>query len=97
MDTRLDTTTGDDAPLAAEKTQEVLNSGRQRQSTINIIILIGLLLAALIPRIVLALQLDMVTDEVVYILGGKIYLPLLRHLSVGASDWMYNYEHPPFA
>ncbi len=97
MDTRLDITTRHDRPLAAETTQEIKSFSRHRQSTINAIILIGLILAALIPRIVLALQLDMVTDEVVYILGGKIYLPLLRHLSIGASGWTYNYEHPPFA
>lgn len=97
MDTRLDITAGNDTPLATETTQRVNSSSRHRQSTINTVILVGLILAALIPRIVLALQLDMVTDEVVYILGGKIYLPLLRHLSIGASDWMYNYEHPPFA
>ena len=54
------------------------------------------ILAALIPRILLALRLDMVTDEVVYILGGKIYFPLLTHLNIGTSSWMYNYEHPPF-
>jgi 4-amino-4-deoxy-L-arabinose transferase-like glycosyltransferase len=95
MDTRLDITNRDDRPFTAETTQEIKSSSRQ--STINAIILIGLILAALIPRIVLALQLDMVTDEVVYILGGKIYLPLLRHLSIGTSGWTYNYEHPPFA
>ncbi len=97
MDTRLDTTTGDDTPPTTEIVQQVDSQSKQRQSTINVIILVGLILAALIPRIILALQLDMVTDEVVYILGGKIYLPLLRHLSIGASGWMYNYEHPPFA
>ncbi len=97
MDTRLDTTTGDNTPLIIETTQPTDTQSKQRQAIINVIILVGLILAALIPRIILALQLDMVTDEVVYILGGKIYLPLLRHLSIGASGWMYNYEHPPFA
>lgn len=58
-------------------------------------LVLGLILAALLPRILLALQLDMVTDEVVYILGGKIYFPLLTHLQIGASGWSYNYEHPP--
>lgn len=59
-------------------------------------IILGLTLAAFIPRLLLALRLDMVTDEVVYILGGKMYLPLLVHLRIGASGWSYNYEHPPF-
>ncbi len=93
MDTRLATTTGDDTPIA----QHINYGRRRRQSTIHVGILLGLFAIALIPRIILALQLDMVTDEVVYILGGKIYLPLLRHLSIGASGWTYNYEHPPFA
>ena len=60
------------------------------------VLILGIILVALIPRILLALHLDMVTDEVVYILGGKVYLPLLTHLNIGASGWMYNYEHPPF-
>jgi 4-amino-4-deoxy-L-arabinose transferase-like glycosyltransferase len=69
---------------------------RQHQNLIDILVTAALALAALIPRIILATQLDMVTDEVVYILGGKIYLPLEEHLSIGARGWMYNYEHPPF-
>ena len=63
---------------------------------VEIALVLGLILVALIPRILLALHLDMVTDEVVYILGGKVYFPLLTHLQIGASGWMYNYEHPPF-
>jgi 4-amino-4-deoxy-L-arabinose transferase-like glycosyltransferase len=62
---------------------------------LELVLVLSLTLAALIPRILLALRLDMVTDEVVYILGGKIYLPLLEHLSIRASGWDYNYEHPP--
>src|SRR5579859_971399 len=65
-------------------------------ASIDLAILSLLALLALVPRVILALQLDVVTDEVVYILGGKIYLPLVRHLSIGASGWSYNYEHPPF-
>jgi 4-amino-4-deoxy-L-arabinose transferase-like glycosyltransferase len=62
---------------------------------LEFVLVLGLALVALIPRILLALRLDMVTDEVVYILGGKIYLPLIQHWSIGARDWQYNYEHPP--
>jgi 4-amino-4-deoxy-L-arabinose transferase-like glycosyltransferase len=69
---------------------------QQHQDLIDMLVMAALALAALIPRIIMATQLDMVTDEVVYILGGKIYLPLATHLSVGAKGWMYNYEHPPF-
>ncbi|MBV8694791.1 MAG: glycosyltransferase family 39 protein [Ktedonobacteraceae bacterium] len=59
-------------------------------------IVLGLALAAYIPRFLLALRLDIVTDEVVYILGAKRYFPLLLHLRIDASGWSYNYEHPPF-
>lgn len=59
-------------------------------------ILLGLAIIAFIPRLILATQLDVVTDEIVYILGGKIYLPLLAHLTIGTSGWLFNYEHPPF-
>jgi 4-amino-4-deoxy-L-arabinose transferase-like glycosyltransferase len=69
---------------------------QQHQNLTDILIIAALALAALIPRIIMSTQLDMVTDEVVYILGGKIYLPLAMHLSIGAKGWMYNYEHPPF-
>ncbi len=55
-----------------------------------------LALIAFFPCLLLATKLDMVTDEVMYILGGKIYLPLLTHLRIGSSQWSYNYEHPPF-
>lgn len=74
---------------------------RKHRIRFSIATLLDLLLAlavatvALIPRILLALQLDVVTDEVVYILGGKIYLPLLAHLPTYSKHWQYNYEHPP--
>jgi 4-amino-4-deoxy-L-arabinose transferase-like glycosyltransferase len=61
----------------------------------ELLLVIALALVALIPRIILATQLDVVTDEIVYILGGKVYLPLLLHLSIGNRGWMINYEHPP--
>ncbi|MBV9691607.1 MAG: glycosyltransferase family 39 protein [Ktedonobacteraceae bacterium] len=59
-------------------------------------VVLVLALAACIPRFLLALRLDVVTDEVVYILGAKLYFPLLLHLRIGAGGWSYNYEHPPF-
>ena len=101
MKTRPDKTSNEEQSHQSEATSELTdsNSGQRTQrlvSMANMIAVIGLALAALIPRIILATQLDMVTDEVVYILGGKIYLPLVRHLSIGASGWTYNYEHPPF-
>ena len=66
-------------------------------SFVDVTILTGLTLVALLPRIILALQLDMVTDEAVYIGAAKIYFPLLKHLKMGASGWSINYEHPPLA
>lgn len=59
-------------------------------------IMFVLALIAFFPRLLLAMKLDIVTDEVIYILGGKIYLPLLIHLRIGTSQWSFNYEHPPF-
>jgi len=60
------------------------------------LLVLALALIAFLPRLLLATKLDMVTDEVVYIVGGKIYVPLLAHLQIGTSQWSYNYEHPPF-
>lgn len=63
--------------------------------TIDLLILIGLTVVALIPRLVLAGQLDIVTDEIIYIIGGKTDLHLTLHGLIGAAGWNYNYEHPP--
>nr|HET6903734.1 glycosyltransferase family 39 protein [Ktedonobacteraceae bacterium] len=54
-----------------------------------------LALIALIPRIILARQLDLVTDEIIYIMGGKGYLPLVLHHNFTSVGWEFNYEHPP--
>ncbi len=59
------------------------------------LILPCLALVALIPRLILARQLDLVTDEIIYIMGGKGYLPLLLHLRITSNVWDFNYEHPP--
>jgi len=59
------------------------------------VILLGLTLAALIPRIILATQLDQVTDEGTYIVAGKIDLALITHFRIIADQWNFNYEHPP--
>lgn len=89
----------------SEITQETLPQRIQEQhliaprrivSFVEGVIVLLLALIAFFPRLLLATQLDMVTDEVVYILGGKIYFPLLTHLQIGSSQWHYNYEHPPF-
>src|SRR6266487_1930432 len=98
MNTRIDNTPKDDAAQPSEKSgQSGLKQHVQRRLPgFDIVILCAVALVALIPRIILAGQLDVVTDEVVYILGGKIYLPLIAHMRIGASGWSFNYEHPPF-
>ncbi len=58
--------------------------------------LAGVAIVALIPRIVLARQLDLVTDEAIYIIAAKMDFPLLLHLNFTSAGWNYNYEHPPF-
>ena len=60
------------------------------------VVIVSLAITAFLPRLLLAMRLDMVTDEIVYISAGKTYFPLLTHLQIGASGWLYNYEHPPF-
>ncbi len=52
-------------------------------------------ISALVPRILLARQLDLVTDEAIYIIAAKMYFPLLLHLNFTNGGWNYNYEHPP--
>ena len=69
---------------------------RSRSLVIDRVVLAGLAIAALIPRVILAAQLDMVTDEGTYIKGGQIDLPLLLHFNIAAPQWAFNYEHPPF-
>jgi 4-amino-4-deoxy-L-arabinose transferase-like glycosyltransferase len=97
MNTRIDHTA--EVNLSS---QPQITPGSARRSTgriisvLDIALTCALALAALIPRILLATQLDLVTDEVVYIQAAKIYLPLLRPLQIGARGWSYNYEHPPF-
>ncbi len=54
-----------------------------------------LALIAIIPRIILARQLDLVTDEIIYIMGGKTDLPLVLHHDFTSVLWVFNYEHPP--
>jgi hypothetical protein len=97
MDTRIDHTAKVDLPDQPQTAAGSAVGNALRVIPTFDIALAGLLaLAALIPRVILATQLDLVTDEVVYIQAAKIYLPLLRHLQIGASGWSYNYEHPPF-
>ncbi|MEO6891809.1 MAG: glycosyltransferase family 39 protein [Ktedonobacteraceae bacterium] len=73
----------------------------RRQHTLTAIlgecgVSVVLALISFIPRIMLASQLDMVTDERTYITAGKFYVPLLAHLNLTADGWNYNYEHPAF-
>ena len=83
-------------PPAQKHRTRLTRSARFHSSGIDWLILVALAIAALIPRIILATQLDMVTDEGTYIKAGKIYLPLILHFNIGSSGWTFNYEHPPF-
>ncbi len=60
-------------------------------------IIIPLTLIALIPRVLLALQLDISTDEPIYILASNWYILLFRQLNITSTNWLYNNEHPAFA
>lgn len=82
-------------PSASEQAPAT-TSNRRSIPSLSVLALIGLIIVALIPRLILALQLDIVTDEVVYLWGGKVYLPLITHLNFGSELWnTANYEHPP--
>ncbi len=99
MDTRTDTTPQNNTSSTLQAAPSP--PGEQKKlpgtSALDWIIILGLAIVALIPRIILANQLDLVTDESIYIIAGKTYFPLLTHLHIHAAGWSYNYEHPPFA
>ena len=60
--------------------------------------LLGILsLLAFLPRLILALTLDVSTDEPIYVVAGNWYILLLRHLDITSRHWQYNNEHPAFA
>lgn len=82
-----------ESPPIAQKPAS--RGGRFRFPALEWMIVAALAIAALIPRIILATQLDLVTDEHIYIQGAKIYLPLLLHFQFNSSGWLFNYEHPP--
>ena len=101
MNTRLDTNSDKNLPQPPAHTPEqpgATTTCQDRTYNPDLLFLLGAIIAALIPLIILALQLDVITDEVVYLFEGKVYLPLLKHLDVGSNSWTqsrYNYEHPP--
>jgi 4-amino-4-deoxy-L-arabinose transferase-like glycosyltransferase len=68
---------------------------RYTPATRDVLITLALMILALIPRIMLAQQLDVVTDEIVYIFGGKTDFHLLNYWLIKDTLWSYNYEHPP--
>ena len=69
--------------------------GQRFISTAEGLIVLGLAIIGLIPRIILATQLDQVNDEGIYIVAGKLYLALMAHLRIASPQWDFNYEHPP--
>jgi Dolichyl-phosphate-mannose-protein mannosyltransferase len=101
MNTNYDTVTEDSLLKTNRKRQflpqsdALIHLSRAFLPWIEGIIVFVLVLAALVPRIILAHQLDLVTDEIIYIMGGKAYFPLLLHLRFTSNLWLFNYEHPP--
>jgi 4-amino-4-deoxy-L-arabinose transferase-like glycosyltransferase len=85
-------------PAASEKTAERLT--RQLRflfSSDKWPFLALLAVIAFIPRLLLALQLDVYTDEPIYVAAGNGYFLLLKQLNITSSNWLYNNEHPAFA
>jgi hypothetical protein len=101
----MDITTGDtdiinSGPDGLETTNQLFEQskkhfGQRFWPTAEGIIVFGLALVALIPRIILATQLDQVNDEGIYIVAGKLDLALMAHLRISSPQWDFNYEHPP--
>ncbi|GCE31486.1 hypothetical protein KDA_69700 [Dictyobacter alpinus] len=97
MATNIEGTT-DPQVATTETEKETHSSTRSRlsgQGFITLLISIGLACATLLPRLLLAWQLDEVTDEIVYLSGGKVYLPLIAHADIASKQWLVNHEHPP--
>lgn len=101
----MDITTGDteiknSVPDGLETTKQPFEQskkhfGQRFWPTGEGIIVLGLALVALIPRIILATQLDQINDEGIYIVAGKLDLALMAHLRIYSPQWDFNYEHPP--
>ena len=46
---------------------------------------------------ILALRLDVSTDEPIYLAAGNWYILLIKQLNINSPHWLYNNEHPAFA
>ncbi len=96
MNTKIRSVTHDIPLHQSEEAVSYMHSlSRLFAFTLEVCILSVLALVAFIPRLLLAMKLDVVTDEVVYILASKKDVALLTSLQFGAKQWNYNYEHPP--
>lgn len=60
----------------------------------DLALMLLLALVAFVPRWVLLHQLDMVTDEAVYVPVGRLDVSLLAHGRLLAPEWLINYEAP---
>jgi 4-amino-4-deoxy-L-arabinose transferase-like glycosyltransferase len=92
MKVRIDNRHNEETPHKPDRIQVVRHD---TPATRDVLITLALIVLALIPRIILARQLDVVTDEIVYIFGGKTDFHLLTHWLIKDNLWSYNYEHPP--
>ncbi len=60
----------------------------------DLALMLLLALVAFVPRWVLLHQLDIVTDEAVYVPVGRLDVSLLAHGRLLAPEWLINYEAP---
>jgi 4-amino-4-deoxy-L-arabinose transferase-like glycosyltransferase len=60
----------------------------------SLLVPLAIFLVALLPRLLLAHSLDLVTDEGVYIPIGRLDYRLLTTLDIGSTRWLDNYEAP---
>jgi 4-amino-4-deoxy-L-arabinose transferase-like glycosyltransferase len=85
-------------PATSKKTtQSVQSPPRFFFSPSEWALLALLAIIAFIPRLILALQLDVYTDEPIYVTAGNWYILLVKQLNITSPHWLYNNEHPAFA
>ncbi len=66
-----------------------------RARALDLSLMVGVFVVALIPRWILLHQLDIITDESVYVPVGWLDVSLLAHGQIFSSSWLVNFEAPP--
>lgn len=62
---------------------------------VDLALMVGIFVVAFIPRWILLHQLDIITDESVYVPVGWLDVSLLGHGQIFSSGWLVNFEAPP--